>query len=253
VPHSARIWNYWLGGKDNYEVDRVAGDAYVKVYPGIVDVARGARAFIGRAVRYLALEEGIRQFLDVGTGLPTADNTHEIAQRAVPASRIVYVDNDPLVLAHARALLTSTPEGATDYVDADMRDPGAILARAAATLDLGQPVALMLIGVLGHIDDDDQARSIVAGLMAGLPSGSFLVLYEGVEFIAQEFTKAQQGYDDTVAIPYKIRGREQAERYFDGLELVAPGFVRCALWRPDAAQGRPGPDVPTLAGVARKP
>jgi S-adenosyl methyltransferase len=253
VPHSARIWNYWLGGKDNYEVDRAAGDAYVKLYPGIVDVARGARAFIARSVRYLALEEGIRQFLDVGTGLPTVDNTHEIAQRAVPASRIVYVDNDPLVLAHARALLTSTPEGATDYVDADMRDPAAILARAAATLDLGQPVALMLIAVLGHIDDDDEARSIVQGLMAGLPSGSFLALYEGVEFISEEFSEAQQGYDDTGAIPYKIRGREQAERYFDGLELVEPGFVRCALWRPDAAQVAPGPDLLTLAGVARKP
>jgi len=253
VPHSARIWNYWLGGKDNYEVDRMAGDAYVKVYPGIVEVARGGRSFIARAVGYLALEEGIRQFLDVGTGLPTVDNTHELAQRAAPASRIVYVDNDPLVLAHARALLTSTPEGATDYVDADMHDPAAILARAAATLDLSQPVALMLIGVLGHIEDDDEARSIVRDLMAGLPSGSFLALYDGVEFIPQEFTEAQQGYDDTGAVPYKIRGREQVERFFDGLELVAPGLVRCAQWRPDAAQGNPGPDVPTLAGVARKP
>src|SRR5215475_12689327 len=157
VPHSARIWNYWLGGKDNYAVDRAAGDAYIKVYPGIVDVARAGRAFLARAVRYLAAEAGIRQFLDVGTGLPTADNTHQIAQRAAPESRIVYVDNDPLVLAHARALLTSTPEGATDYIDADAREPEAILARAAATLDLGKPVALMLIGILGHVADDDQA------------------------------------------------------------------------------------------------
>jgi hypothetical protein len=130
VPHSARIWNYWLGGKDNYAVDREAGDQYVKIYPGIVDIARAGRAFLARAVRYLTLEAGIRQFLDVGTGLPTVDNTHELAQRAAPASRIVYVDNDPLVLAHARALLTSTPEGVTDYIDADMRDPGAVLARA---------------------------------------------------------------------------------------------------------------------------
>src|SRR6266480_5993259 len=143
VPHSARIWNYWLGGKDNYEVDREAGDQYVEVYPGIVDIARAGRAFLARAVRYLALEAGIRQFLDVGTGLPTVDNTHELAQRAAPDSQIVYVDNDPLVLAHARALLTSTPEGSTDYVDADMHDPAAILARAAASLDLDQPVALI--------------------------------------------------------------------------------------------------------------
>ena len=251
VPHSARIRNYWLGGKDNYEVDRMAGDAYVKVYPGIVEVARGGRAFIARAVRYLALEEGIRQFLDVGTGLPTVDNTHELAQRAVPASRIVYVDNDPLVLAHARALLTSTPEGATDYVDADMRDPAAILDRAAATLDLGQPIALMLIGVLGHIEDDDEARSIVRGLMAGLPSGSFLALYDGVDYMVQEFTDAQQGYDDTGAIPYKLRYSDQAAQFFDGLEFVEPGMVRIAQWRPDA--GPLGPDPPTLAGVARKP
>ncbi len=139
VPHSARIWNYWLGGKDNYAVDREAGDQYVKVYPGIVDIARAGRAFLARAVRYLTLEAGLRQFLDIGTGLPTVGNTHELAQRAVPASRIVYVDNDPLVLAHARALLTSTPEGVTDYIDADMRDPGAVLARAAQTLDFGQP------------------------------------------------------------------------------------------------------------------
>ena len=130
VPHSARIWNYWLGGKDNYAVDREAGDQYVKIYPGIVDIARAGRAFLARAVRYLTLEAAIRQFLDVGTGLPTVDNTHELAQRAAPASRIVYVDNDPLVLAHARALLTSTPQGVTDYIDADMRDPGAVLARA---------------------------------------------------------------------------------------------------------------------------
>jgi hypothetical protein len=176
VPHSARIWNYWLGGKDNYAVDREAGDQYVKVFPGIVDVARAGRAFLARAVRYLTLEAGIRQFLDVGTGLPTVDNTHELAQRAAPASRIVYVDNDPLVLAHARALLTSTPEGVTDYIDADMRDPGAVLARAASTLDLGQPVGLMIMGVMGHIPDDDEAQSIVQRLLAGLPSGSYLAL-----------------------------------------------------------------------------
>jgi hypothetical protein len=253
VPHSARIWNYWLGGKDNYEVDRMAGDEYVKVYPGIVDIARAGRAFLGRAVRYLALEEGIRQFLDVGTGLPTVDNTHELAQRAVPASRIVYVDNDPLVLSHARALLTSTPEGATDYVDADMHDPEAILARAAGTLDFSRPIALMMIGVTGHIEDDDEMRSIVRRLMAGLPSGSYLALYDGLDAPAPALDEAQQGYDDTGAVPYKIRYRDQMTPVFDGLELVEPGLVRTRLWHPDGTEAGDGPDVPTLVGVARKP
>ena len=253
VPHSARIWNYWLGGKDNYEVDRVAGDEFVKAFPGIVDIARAGRAFLARAVRYLALEAGIRQFLDVGTGLPTVDNTHEVAQRAVPESRIVYVDNDPLVLAHARALLTSTPVGSTDYVDADMRDPDAILERAAASLDFDQPVALMLIGVLGHIADDDEARSIVQRLIAGLPSGSYLALFDGLDDITKEMSEAQQGYDDTGAVPYKLRSREQVTPFFDGLEFVEPGLVRCAQWRPDASPLGTGPDVPSLAAVARKP
>jgi hypothetical protein len=252
VPHSARIWNYWLGGKDNYAVDREAGDQYVKIYPGIVDIARAGRAFLARAVRYLTLEAGIRQFLDVGTGLPTVDNTHELAQRADPASRIVYVDNDPLVLAHARALLTSTPEGATDYIDADMRDPGAVLARAGGRLDLGQPVGLMVMGVLGHIPDDDEAQSIVQRLLAGLPSGSFLALYDSLD-ISEALNEAQQGYDDTGAVPYKLRRADQIERFFDGLEFVAPGLVRCPEWRPEAGQAGGAPDVPTLAGVARKP
>src|SRR5438874_6177217 len=181
VPHSARIWNYWLGGKDNYAVDREAGDQYVKIYPGIVDIARAGRAFLARAVRYLTLEAGIRQFLDVGTGLPTVDNTHELAQRAVPASRIVYVDNDPLVLAHARALLTSTPEGVTDYIDADMRDPDKVLQDAARTLDFAQPVALMMLGILGNVLDTDEARSIVNRLVAAVPAVSYLVINDGTD------------------------------------------------------------------------
>jgi hypothetical protein len=253
VPHSARIWNYWLGGKDNYAVDRAAGDAYVKVYPGIVDVARAGRAFLARAVRYLALEAGIRQFLDVGTGLPTADNTHQIAQRAAPESRIVYVDNDPLILAHARALLTSTPEGATDYIDADMRDPEAVLARAAALLDFDQPVALLLMGVMGHIEGDDEAQSIVRSLRTGLSPGSYLAVYDGVAEIVEAFTEAQQGYDDTGAVPYKLRGPEQVARFFEGLEFVEPGLVPVSQWRPEAIGAGVGPDSPSLAGVARKP
>jgi len=252
VPHSARIWNYWLGGKDNYAVDRAAGDEYVKVYPGIVDIARAGRAFLARAVRYLTLEAGVRQFLDVGTGLPTVDNTHQIAQRAAPESRVVYVDNDPLVLAHARALLTSTSEGTTDYIDADMRDPEAILARAAESLDFGQPIALMVMGVMGHISDDDEAQFIVHRLMAGLPSGSFLALWESTD-TSQDLNVAQQGYDDTGAIPYKLRRIEQIMGFFDGLEPVEPGVVLVTQWRPDATQSGDTPDVPTFAGIGRKP
>jgi S-adenosyl methyltransferase len=181
VPHSARIWNYWLGGKDNYPVDRAAGDQFRGVYPGIVHVAREGRGFLTRAVRFLAGEAGIRQFLDIGTGLPTADNTHEVAQRVAPDARIVYVDNDPVVLAHARALLTSSPEGATRYVDADLHDPDQILAAAGPNLDLSQPVGLMLMGVLGHITDDEEARSILDRLLGALPSGSYLALYDGAD------------------------------------------------------------------------
>ena len=180
VPHSARIWNYWLGGKDNYEVDRMAGDQFSAIYPGIVDIARADRAFLGRVIRYVAGEAGVRQFLDVGTGLPTAANTHQVAQDVAPESRIVYVDNDPLVLAHARALLTSSPEGSTSYVDADMHDADKVLREAAQWLDLTKPVALTFMGVLGHIVDHDEARSIVAGLLDGLPSGSYLSINDSV-------------------------------------------------------------------------
>jgi len=168
VPHSARIWNYWLGGKDNYAVDREAGDQYKEIFPGIAVVARTSRAFLTRAVRYLAGEAGLRQFLDIGTGLPTADNTHQVAQRVAPESRIVYVDNDPLVLAHARALLTSSPEGSTEYLDADIRNPAAILDAAGGLLDFTQPIALMLMGIMGHFTDEE-AYPIVRQLLAGRP------------------------------------------------------------------------------------
>jgi hypothetical protein len=250
VPHSARIWNYWLGGKDNYPVDREAGDQYREAYPQIVDVARAGRYFLARAVRFLAGEAGVRQFIDVGTGLPAADNTHEVAQRVVPESRIVYVDNDPLVLAHARALLTSAPQGACDYADADMRDPAAILATAARTLDLAQPVAVLFIGVLGHIADYGEARAIVAAMLGGVPPGSYLVVADsfGSERSHVEATKK---YASTGAVPYKLRTREEIEGFFTGLDLVPPGVVRVADWRPD-----PSPFTPlqldTLAGVGWK-
>jgi O-methyltransferase involved in polyketide biosynthesis len=250
VPHSARIWNYWLGGKDNYPVDREAGDQFKAVFPEIVEVARSSREFLTRAVRWLAGEAGVRQFLDIGTGLPTAENTHEVAQRVAPDARIVYVDNDPVVLAHARALLTSSPEGATGYLDADLRDPERILQLSADTLDLDQPVALMLLGVLGHIGDDDQARSIVRRLLAGLASGSYLVLCDGTD-TSQAGVAAQQDYDQSGAIPYRLRSPDQIAAFFEGLELVEPGVVSCTHWRPDG--DGPPRDTDAYGGVGRKP
>ena len=255
VPNSARIWNYWLGGKDNYPVDRAAGDQYREVFPEIVDIARASRQFLTRAVGYLAGEAQIRQFLDIGTGLPTADNTHEVAQRIAPNARVVYVDNDPLVLTHARALLTSTPQGVTAYIDADLRDPDTILAAAAQTLDFSQPVALMLMGILGHVGDHDEARSILKRLLDPLPSGSYLALNDGTNVVSQAFAQAQQRYNESGALPYHLRSPEQIAGFFDGLELVEPGLVSVPRWRPDPADA--GGDLPAevdaFGGVGRKP
>ncbi|MFF5185962.1 SAM-dependent methyltransferase [Streptomyces sp. NPDC000345] len=252
VPHSARIWNYWLGGKDNYPVDEEAGDAYTAVFPGIVTIARSSRAFLQRNITYLVAEAGIRQFLDVGTGLPTADNTHEVAQRIAPETRIVYVDNDPMVLAHARALLYSSPEGATAYVDADVLDPDRILAAAAETLDFSRPTALILSNILGHIGDYDQARSVVDRLMGALPSGSYLSVNDGSLGIDPVFEQAQEAYNASGAVPYNLRTAEQITSFFDGLELLEPGVVSVTQWRPDVSS--PAPVViAEHGGLARKP
>jgi len=250
VPHSARIWNYWLGGKDNYAVDREAGDRYREIFPGIVDVARTSRQFLTRAVTYLAGEAGIRQFLDIGTGLPTFDNTHEVAQRVAPRSRIVYVDSDPLVLAHARALLTSKPEGATEYLDADIRDPAAILATAADLLDFKRPTALMLMGIMGHFTDEE-AYPTVSRLLGGLSPGSYFALYDGAS-TNEAFNQAQQGYNESGAVPYHLRSPEQFARFFEGLELVEPGVVPVQHWRP--GPGSSGlAEIYSYCGVGRKP
>jgi O-methyltransferase involved in polyketide biosynthesis len=255
VPHSARIWNYWLGGKDNYPVDRAAGDQFLAAFPGVVEVARASRQFLTRAVRYLAGEAGIRQFLDIGTGLPTADNTHEVAQRVAPACRVVYVDNDPLVLTHARALLASTPQGVTAYIDADLRDPDKIVQGAAHTLDFNQPVALMLMGILGHVGDYE-ARSIVRRLLDALPSGSYLALDDGTDVVDKAAVEEAQGaYNESGAIPYHPRSPEQIAGFLDGLELVEPGVVSCPRWRPDPADGTGGlpAEIDAFGGVGRKP
>jgi len=252
VPHSARIWNHWLGGKDNYQVDRDAGEQYRQTFPGVVDVARASRGFLTRTVRYLAGPAGIRQFLDIGTGLPTVDNTHEVAQRVAPECRIVYVDNDPMVSVHARALLVGNPAGATAYLDADLREPDAILTQAKNTLDLHQPVGLVLSGIMGHVPDTGQAYAIVAHLMEALAPGSYLSLNDGTSVVAGEAVeKAQQGYDDTGAVPYTQRTPEEIAGFFDGLEPVPPGVVSCPQWRPDADTS--GPElVDAFGGVGRK-
>ncbi|MBD0837685.1 SAM-dependent methyltransferase [Streptomyces sp. TRM68416] len=250
VPHSARIWNYWLGGKDNYPVDEAAGDAYTAVFPGIVTIARSSRAFLGRSIRYLVQEAGIRQFLDVGTGLPTVDNTHEVAQRLAPESRVVYVDNDPLVLAHARALLTSTPEGVTAYEDLSLYEPERIIEAAGRTLDLTQPTALILSGILGHVPDHAEARDLVRRLLAGLPSGSYLCVNDGSRGTDPVYEEAQDAYNETGAVPYFLRPVDQIEAYFEGLDLVEPGVVSVPLWRPE--EEHPAP-IGQHGGLARKP
>jgi len=232
VPHSARIWNYWLGGKDNFVVDRELGEQLRRVYPAIADLARSDRQFLNRAVRYLAGQAGIRQFLDIGSGLPTVDNTHQVAQRAAPDSRIVYVDNDPLVLLHARALLTSGPEGATDYIEADFRDTDALLAAAARTLDLTQPTAVMLLGVLGHFGDDDEVDALIGRVMAATAPGSYLIIAHGSS-TSGGLVEAARQYRAGGAETYHLRGPEQLARFFAGLDLVPPGLVPTPQWRPD--------------------
>ncbi|MGW2178282.1 SAM-dependent methyltransferase [Streptomyces sp. NPDC001732] len=250
-PHSARFWNYFVGGKDNYEVDRETGDQIRALFPGLVDVAVAGRQFLRRSVSHLVQERGIRQFLDIGTGLPTADNTHQVAQGIAPEARIVYVDNDPLVLAHARALLTSSPEGVTDYVDADLYEPEAILAEAARTLDFDRPVALMLLGILGHVSDFGQAREVVGRLMAGLPSGSHLVMYDGTR-TSDGMIAAEKAYMESGAVPYYVREPDEIVRLFDGLRILDPGFVRLSEWRPDADSATVPADVDAFGGIGVK-
>ena len=252
--HTARIWNYWLGGKDNYQVDREVGDQIRQLHPGIGDYARADRVFLGRAVRLLAGEAGIRQFLDIGTGLPTADNTHQVAQGIAPESRVVYVDNDPLVLVHARALLTSAEEGACDYIDADMRDPGKILAEAAKTLDFTKPVVVTMLGVVIFIEDDAEAYDVVRQFVDAVPEGSYLVLSHTITSPDMPDVDAAVAFWNEHGTP-KLTQRtpEQISRFFDGLELIEPGVVSCSRWRPeDTPWGEPE-EVAMFGGVGRKP
>ncbi|GAA1553641.1 SAM-dependent methyltransferase [Actinomadura kijaniata] len=250
VPQTARIWNYWLGGKDHVEVDRRVGDEILQVIPDMAQMARSTRAFLVRAVRHLAGEAGVRQFLDIGTGLPTADNTHEVAQSVAPDAKIVYVDNDPLVLAHAWALLTSSPEGTTTYIDADLRQPEKIIEEARKTLDFDQPIALMLMGILGHIVDDGEAVSIVRRLIDALPSGSYLAVYDATNVLRPETAEAIEIWNRSAEPPYVLRTPDQIAEFFTGLELVEPGIVSCPLWRPVDEGTEP---IDEFGGVGRKP
>jgi hypothetical protein len=252
VPHSARIWNYWLGGTDNVPVDRAAGDAWVAVQPQIIPIARASRAFLGRAVRFLAGEAGMRQFLDIGGGLPAAENTHQIAQGVAPDARVVYVDNDPEVLAQARRMLAGAAPGSTRYLPADLHDPAAVLIGAAELLDLDRPVAVHFNGVLGHVADLGAARAAVAGLLDRLPSGSYLTLCDGTTAQPDEATaQAQDEYADTGAMAYRNRAQQELESLFAGLELVEPGFVPIVRWRPEEPEDPAA--LEQYGGVARKP
>jgi S-adenosyl methyltransferase len=250
--HSARVWNYLLGGKDNFAADREVGDLILQAFPGIAHIARLQRQFLAHAVHYLAGEAGIRQFLDIGTGLPTADNTHQIAQQVAPESRIVYVDNDPLVLVHARALLTSAPGGMTSYIEADVRDTEEILGEAARTLDFSQPIALMMLGIMGQLPDSAGPRSIVSTLLDALPPGSYLALSDGTD-TNPELNQAIAAYNQNSASSYHLRSPAEIARFFDGLALVPPGVVTTSRWRPDLADASAEPrQVDAICGVGRK-
>jgi S-adenosyl methyltransferase len=267
APHPARVWNYWLGGRDFFAADKAAGEEIGREFPHLAEMARAERAFLVRAVRFLAGPARIRQFLDVGAGLPAGGNTHELAQRIAPESRIFYADNDPAVLLHAKALLgspmlASTPEGAVSFADADLRDVAAVLAGAAGTLDLSKPVALILLGILGHVDDYGAARSIASQLIEALPAGSYLVIADGTAS-GQGTGSAQRRYDASARprygasapAPYLLRRPDELISFFDGLDLTEPGVVPCPRWRPDGREpegSAAGTGEAAYCGVARK-
>lgn len=254
--HPARIWNYWLGGGDYYEIDRKAGDEIRRLFPSISDYARADRRFLKQAVRHLTAEVGIRQFLDIGPGLPSEGNTHDVAQSVAPDARIVYVDNDPLVLAHARALLTGTPEGRTDHVDEDLRNVDSIIEQAARTLDLSRPVALLLLGVVMFIPDNEDPYGIVRRLLDALPAGSHLVLSHTITDPAMpQVDEAVTWWNAHGSQKLTQRAPDAIARFFDGLDLVDPGVVPCTHWRPERTDNPPPGEPENVAmycGVGRK-
>jgi hypothetical protein len=252
VAHPARVYDYWLGGKDNFAADREAAERVLAVAPGLRFRVRANRAFLRRATEFLA-KSGIRQFLDIGTGIPTADNTHEVAQRAAPEARVVYVDNDPVVLLHASALLRSTAEGATQYLQADLREPEKILDQAEELLDFRRPVAVMLLGVLHLIQDSEDPWSIVAQLMTPMPSGSYLTISHPAIDTHRAQTEAQRVYNQNVSTPQTLRTRDEVARFFTGLELVEPGLVQVHQWRPAPGELVSADTVSAHGAIGRKP
>ena len=251
VAHIARVYDYWLGGKDNFAPDRAAAEAAMREDPNVVEGVRGNRAFLARTVRYLVGQGGIRQFLDIGTGIPAADNTHEVAQASARECRVVYVDNDPIVLAHARALLTSGSEGATAYFEEDLRNVAEIVPAAGGTLDFTKPVAVMLIGVLQCIPDEDDPAGIVGRLMDAVPAGSHLAISHPATDINTPARNLASRMNEFMPIKVRFRSRAEVARFFEGLELVEPGLVRVPEWRPDSDADLANPAA-VWGGVARK-
>jgi S-adenosyl methyltransferase len=252
VAHVARVYDFWLGGKDNFAADRAAGQQAIQAYPDIVYSVRANRAFLARTVRYLAGEAGIRQFLDIGTGIPTANNTHEVAQEVAPGSNVVYVDNDPVVLTHARALLVSGQQGHTSYIDADLRDTGRILAEAARTLDFSRPVAIMLMAILQHIDEAEDPYAIVSSLLAAVPPGSYLAIsHPAADIETEAMAQMAERLNKLMAEKVTFRTGPEVARFFDGLELVEPGMVRVQEWRPVSEIEAKSPAA-LWGGVGRK-
>ncbi|MFF0490278.1 SAM-dependent methyltransferase [Nocardia sp. NPDC004068] len=253
IPHSARIWNYWMGGKDNYDIDRAVGDQSLEIDPDIGTMATESRRFLIRAVRHLAGEVGLTQFLDIGTGLPTMQNTHEVAQSIVPDARVVYVDNDPLVLTHARALLTSTTdEGVTTYIEADFNHPEQILEEARNILNFTKPIGVMFMGVLGHAPTTDDLLRIVRTVIDAVPSGSHLVYWDGTTD-SEYYVRMCEEYTKSGGVPYHPRTQEELRHVFDGLELLDPGFGPITAWRRPDTERPPARDIAAYGGVARKP
>ena len=253
VAHASRVYDYWLGGKDNFAADRAVAEEIIAVRPTIIRDIRANRAFLGRAVRFLAAEAGIRQFLDVGTGLPTSPNVHEVAQSAAPECRVVYVDDDPIVLAHARALLTSSPDGACAYLDADLKDTGKIVAEAAQTLDFSRPVAVLFVGVLHLVSDEEDPYGIVADMAGATVPGSYLALTHPARDVnADEVAEGARRYNERVKVRQTRRTYAQTLRFFDGLQVVPPGLVQCHRWRPDPGAAGLAENVSAWGGVARK-
>jgi hypothetical protein len=253
VPHPARVYDYFLGGKDNFEADRVAAEAANKAFPRTAESARAARAFLRRVVRFLAAEAGIRQFLDIGTGLPSGENVHQVAQSTAPEARIVYVDNDPIVLLHAQALLTSSPQGAVAYLDADLRDPEKILGEAARTLDFGQPMAVLLLGILHNLGDQDDPYGIVRRLVQAMPGGSYLAICHLTAEIYPELAEWARALNERqLDSPLVLRDHAQVTSFFEGLELLEPGVVQLSKWRP-RSEVESAAAAALWGGVARKP